>query len=75
MPPREDFKGDFQVAADEDARYREEVSEKFFEDTDYAIVGVLGGTGFGDVAWVPGPTVKHPRGIRKVQDRLLAQAM
>jgi uroporphyrinogen-III decarboxylase len=38
-------------------------------------VGVLGGAGFGDVAWVPGPTVKHPKGIRRVQDWLLAQAM
>jgi len=75
MTPREDFRDDFQVATDEDARYWEEESKKLYEGTDYAIVGVLGGAGFGDVAWVPGPTVKHPRGIRKVQDWLLAQAM
>jgi hypothetical protein len=75
MTPREDFKDDFQVATDEDARYWEEESKKLYEGTDYAIVGVLGGAGFGDVAWVPGPTVKHPKGIRKVQDWLLAQAM
>ena len=63
------------MATDEDARYWEEKSKKLYEGTDYAIVGVLGGAGFGDVAWVPGPTVKHPRGIRRVQDWLLAQAM
>ena len=75
MTPREDFKDDFHVATDEDARYWEEESKKLYEGTDYAIVGVLGGAGFGDVAWVPGPTVKHPRGIRRVQDWLLAQVM
>ena len=75
LTPEEDFKEDFQVCSDEDARYWEEESKKLYEGTDYAIMGVLGGGGLGDAAWVPGPTVKRPRGIRTVADWLTAQAM
>ena len=75
LTPEEDFKEDFQVCTDEDARYWEEESKKLYEGTEYAIMGVLGGGGLGDAAWVPGPTVKRPRGIRKVADWLTAQAM
>ena len=75
MTPREDFKDDYQVASDEDARYWEEESKKMYEGTDYAIMGILGGAGFGDAAWIPGPTVKSPRGIRTVQDWIVAQML
>ena len=75
LTPEEDFKEDFQVCSDEDARYWEEESKKLYEGTDYAIMGVLGGGGLGDAAWVPGPTVKRPRGIRTVSDWLTAQVM
>ena len=33
-----------------------------------AIVGDFGGMGFGDVALVPGPTLRHPRGIRDLEE-------
>ncbi len=72
---REDFKDDFKVCTDEDARYWEEESKKIYEGTDYAIMGVLGGAGLGDVALIPGPNVKHPKGIRKMDDWLIAHAM
>lgn len=75
LTPREDFKDDFQVATDEDARYWETESKKLYEETNYAIMGVLGGAGFGDAATVPGPAVKSPRGIRTIQDWLTAHAM
>lgn len=75
LTPEEDFREDFQVCSDEDARYWEEESKKLYEGTEYAIMGVLGGGGLGDAAWVPGPTVKRPRGIRRVADWLTAQVM
>jgi uroporphyrinogen-III decarboxylase len=74
MNPREDFKDDFQVATDEDARHWEEESRRLYEGTQYAIMGVLGGGGLGDAALVPGPTVKHPKGIRMLSDWLMAMA-
>ena len=75
LTPLEDWKDDFQVCTDEDARYWEEESRRLYEGTDYAIMGVLGGAGLGDAAFVPGPMVKNPKGIRRIQDWLTAHAL
>ncbi len=32
----------------------------------------FGGGGFGDIAWVPGPNLPHPKGIRDPQDWIIA---
>ena len=37
-------------------------------DTDKAILANFGGTGFGDIALVPAPWLKHPRGIRDIEE-------
>lgn len=75
LTPEEDWKDDFKVCTDEDARYWEEKSRELYEGTDYAIMGVLGGAGFGDVAWVPGPCIRDPKGIRTVEGWLMAHKM
>lgn len=33
-----------------------------------AVLGNLGGTAFGDVALVPGPYLKHPKGLRDIEE-------
>lgn len=75
MTPREDFKNDFKVATDEDARHWEEESIKLYEGTNYAIMGALGGGGLGDAAFIPGPGLKGPKGIRTMQNWLMAHVM
>lgn len=75
LTPLEDFKNDFNVASDEDARYWEKRSIELFENTEYGVVGLLGGAGLGDAAMVPGPFVKHPKGVRRVDDWLLAHML
>lgn len=40
--------------------------------TGRAVVASFGGTGFGDVAHVPGPALRHPQGIRDVEEWYLA---
>lgn len=75
LTPEEDWKDDFKVCTDEDARYWEEKSKDLYDGTDYAIMGVLGGGGLGDVAWVPGPCLRSPKGIRTIEDWLMAQVM
>ncbi|MDY3917561.1 MAG: uroporphyrinogen decarboxylase family protein [Candidatus Limivivens sp.] len=75
LTPLEDFKEDFSVASDEEARYWEKRSIELYENTEYGIVGLLGGAGLGDAAMVPGPFTKHPRGIRRVDDWLLAHML
>ena len=75
LKPLEDFKNDFAVATDEDARYWEEESKRLYEGTDYAVMGVLGGGGLGDVATIPGPAIRNPKGIRTIEGWLTAHAM
>lgn len=74
LTPYEDFKNDFTVATDEMARYWEREAKRLFEETEYAIMGVLGGGGLGDVALIPGPYLKMPKGIRSIADWLMAHA-
>jgi hypothetical protein len=40
-----------------------------------AIVANFGGTGFGDIALVPAPFLKHPKGIRDVEEWYVSTAM
>lgn len=42
--------------------------------TDRAVVGGVGGTAFGDIALVPAPFLKHPRGIRDVAEWYMVTA-
>jgi hypothetical protein len=46
----------------------ESEAQQLYETTDRAIVANYGGTGFGDIALVPGPWLKHPKGIRDVEE-------
>ena len=75
LTPLADFKDDFAVVTDEQARKWEEESIALYEGTDFGIVGQLGGGALGDAAVIPGPAVDHPRGIRRVEDWLMAQVM
>ncbi len=75
LTPRADFRDDFAPASEEDALFWEKESRRLFEETEFAIVGMLGGAGFGDVACLPGPHVKNPRGIRRMDDWLAAQLL
>jgi hypothetical protein len=41
---------------------------RLFSETDKALLGNFGGTAFGDIALVPAPWLKNPRGIRDVAE-------
>lgn len=43
-------------------------AERLHEETDRAILASFGGTSFGDIALVPAPWLKHPKGIRDVEE-------
>jgi hypothetical protein len=43
-------------------------AERLFSNTDKAILANFGGTAFGDIALVPAPWLKHPRGIRDIAE-------
>lgn len=75
LTPREDFKNFFSVMSDETARYYEKESTRLFTETEYGIIGNLGGAGFGDPGAMPAPFEKHPQGIRKFDEWCMAQAL
>lgn len=42
--------------------------ERLYTETDYAVVGGFAATSFGDIAMVPALQLKHPKGIRDVEE-------
>ena len=75
LTPFEDYKDSYPVKTEEDCEYWAENIQKIYDNSDYAVFGVLGGMSIGDAAEVPGPFLKSPHGIRSVQDWLMAHLM
>ncbi len=59
---------EFSPISDEDLRFYEKQAEELYNNTDLAVAAGFPGTGFGDIALVPGPFMKHPKGIRDVEE-------
>ena len=60
---------EFTLLSDEALKEAEHEAKELFAGTDYAIVsGGPGGTGLGDIAFVPGTMLPDPKGIRDLQD-------
>ena len=64
----EDNTEEFGPISDDDLAYYAREIEQVWNGTDKAIVGNFGGTAFGDIALVPAPWMKHPKGIRDVAE-------
>jgi uroporphyrinogen-III decarboxylase len=75
LDARRDFQDLFGMYGDEEARYLENESKRLYDETSYAVIMNFGGGGFGDVAVLPGPWEKHPRGIRKLDDWYVAHLL
>jgi hypothetical protein len=64
----EDNLEEFGPISDEDLHYFQGMIESAFAGTDKAILASFGGTSFGDIALVPAPWLKTPKGIRGVEE-------
>ncbi len=64
----EDNLEEFSYISDEDLSYFKSEAERRFNETDKAIFGGAGGTSFGDIALVPAMWLKHPKGIRDIEE-------
>jgi hypothetical protein len=75
QPPIDDNKLDFEdnleefeyLSDDDLANFTQEV-DRLYTQSDKAILLNMGGTAFGDIALVPAPFLKDPRGIRDVAE-------
>jgi hypothetical protein len=64
----EDNLEEFGPIADEELAHFRREAERLYSETDRAILANFGGTAFGDIALVPAPWLKHPKGIRDVEE-------
>ena len=59
---------EFRLLGDDDLALLKAGCDKAYNETDKAIMLGLPGMAFGDIALVPGPMLKHPRGIRDMEE-------
>ncbi|HUS72733.1 MAG TPA: uroporphyrinogen decarboxylase family protein, partial [Sedimentisphaerales bacterium] len=59
---------DFTLIGEEDLKFYEDKANQLYENTDLAIAAGLPGTAFGDIAKVPAPWMKDPKGIRDIEE-------
>jgi hypothetical protein len=71
----EDNLEEFGYISAEDLSYFKSEAEKLFNETDKAIFGSFGGTSFGDIALVPAPQLKSPKGIRDIEEWYVSTVM
>jgi hypothetical protein len=64
----EDNLEEFGPVPEDELDYLKTESEKLYAETDKAIILGLGGMAYGDIALVPGPTLKDPKGIRDITE-------
>jgi hypothetical protein len=59
---------EFEPISEDDLTYLAAEAKRLYTQTDKALLGNFGGTAFGDIAMVPAPWLKHPKGIRDVAE-------
>jgi hypothetical protein len=59
---------EFGPISEADLDYFSKNASRLYEETDKAIFASFGGTAFGDIALVPVPWIKQPRGIRDISE-------
>ncbi len=64
----EDNMEEFDVISDEEIDFLKKEVEELYNNTDYAIFGNTFFSSFGDIAGIPGTTIKNPKGIRDVAE-------
>lgn len=59
---------EFTLIGDEDLEYYQKEAAELYENTDLAVAAGFGGMAFGDIALVPAPWLKEPKGIRDIEE-------
>ncbi len=64
----EDNLEEFGPITNRELEYLSGEAERLYSETDKAILANFGGTAFGDIALVPAIQLKHPKGIRDIEE-------
>jgi len=70
----EDNLQEFGPISDEDLDHFAQETRRLHAQSDRAILATFGGTAFGDIALVPAPWLKHPKGIRDIEEWYISTA-
>jgi hypothetical protein len=65
---------EMEVVSDAEVQHFARLARQYHEETNYGLYMTLPGTAFGDIALVPAPWMKDPKGIRGVADWYMATA-
>lgn len=68
LNPRDNIDEDFPLLSDADVEYYGKQAQWLHDNTDYAVIFNMPGTSLGNVAAVPGPWIKDPKGIRDIEE-------
>jgi len=69
---RKDYADQYVLFSEEDCRYYEETSKTLHENTDKALFGNFFLGGVGDIFHIPGAWIEYPRGIRDLEQWIMA---
>ena len=67
LDPRDNLE-EFTHISEEDLEHFRGEADRLYNETEFAILGNFSGTAFGDIALVPAPWLKNPKGIRDVAE-------
>ena len=70
----EDNLEEFGPSSEEELESLRQETEQLYRDTDKAIVVPAVGTSFGDIGVIPGMELKHPKGIRDIEEWYMSMA-
>ena len=74
-PSVEDNLEEFVRISDEELEYTRQETDKLYRNTDRSVIGMIGGTGLGDIARVPAMFMKEPKGIRSFDEWYVSMAL
>jgi len=75
LDPEEWVRDMYHVFSDEDLDLLDKRVNVLYKGSDRAIIGNFGQGSFGDIAYVPGTAIPHPKGIRAVADWYMATVL
>lgn len=71
----EDNLEEFGPVSNKELQYFKNEVNRIYNETDKAIAITFSGTSFGDIALVPAPWLKHPKGIRDIEEWYISTAI
>lgn len=74
LDPEEWVRGTFSVYPDSHLKHLQREADNLYRNTSFSVTGFLSAGSFGDIATLPAPGSKHPRGIRSPEDWYVAHA-